>query len=249
MGLKGRFKTYFLRGLAVLLPSILTIWLFVLGYRFIRDHISIHISRGLVRLIILAMGGADAAARQRLIDFWVHGWGAVAGFLLALVGVCVVGVVLASVVGRTLWRAIENFIMTTPFLNRVYPYIKQFTDFFLTGTGREELSFKKVVAVEYPRKGVWAIGLVTGYGVGGISGSGGDLLTIFVPNSPMPATGFVVIASKDQVIEIDMTIEEAFRFVATVGVVAPGGGPPALPEQVLKGLKSSRENNFSEITR
>jgi uncharacterized membrane protein len=161
--------------------------------------------------------------------FWVLGWGSLAGFMLAVVAVCLVGAALASVVGRSLWRAVESLIITAPFLKRVYPYMKQFTDFFLVETGRGRSPYSRVVAVEYPRKGIWAIGMVTGRGLGKTPADpAGELLTVFVPNSPMPATGFTILASKDQVIDLGMTIEEAFRFIASVGVVSPGEARPAI---------------------
>ncbi|MHC4166473.1 MAG: DUF502 domain-containing protein, partial [Planctomycetota bacterium] len=156
----GRFKRYFLRGMAVLLPTTLTIGIFVWGYTFIQENISIHINRGLV-LLIVKVRGETWIPKAELEKILVEGNGSVIGFLLALVAVCIVGAILASVVGRTLWRMIEQFIMNTPFLRRVYPYVKQVTDFFLTEEEQETM-FRRVVAVEYPRKGIWSIGFVTG---------------------------------------------------------------------------------------
>ena len=156
MPMAGRFKRYFLRGLAVLLPTTLTIGIFVWGYTFIQQNISIHINRGLVFLIAKLRPGW--ILKEDLTKILVHGNGSVIGFLLALIAVCIVGAILASVVGRTLWRMIEQFIMNTPFLRRVYPYVKQITDFFLTEEEQKSM-FRRVVAVEYPRKGIWSPGL------------------------------------------------------------------------------------------
>ena len=160
MSITGRFKSYFLRGLAVLLPTILTIWIFIWGYRFIQTNISIHINRGLVRLIMFIQGGGGIS-KEALDKIWVQGPGSIAGFIMALIGVCVVGALLASVVGRTLWRMVEKFIMNTPFLRQVYPYVKQVTDFVFTGQNQKRL-FSRVVAVEYPRKGIWSLGMEIG---------------------------------------------------------------------------------------
>ncbi|MHC4148530.1 MAG: DUF502 domain-containing protein [Planctomycetota bacterium] len=222
---KGRFKTYFLRGLAVLLPTILTIWIFVWGYNFIQDNISIHINRGLVRLTMLVQGldWNDTAARQEWNAFWIDGWGAVAGFLVALVAVFIVGAVFASVVGRTLWRMVEKFILNTPFLKQVYPYVKQITDFLLTPEEQKRM-FSRVVAVQYPRNGIWSIGMVTGSGLRKVVDSvEKEFLTILIPTSPTPFTGFVIMVPKEQTIDLDMTIEEALRFVVSGGVIAPNG--------------------------
>jgi len=223
----GRFKSYFFRGLAVLLPTILTIGIFVWGYKFIQDKISIHINRGLVRLTMLVKGLewddlSNEAIKQVWSDFWVDGWGSIAGFLIALVAVCVVGALLANVVGRTLWRMIEKFIMNTPVLRKIYPYVKQVTDFLFAQEEKEKLPFSRVVAVEYPRKGIWSVGFVTGSGLEKVVNNvRKEFLTILIPTSPTPFTGFVIMVPKEQTIELDMTIEEALRFAVSAGVIAP----------------------------
>ena len=109
--------------------------------------------------------------------------------------------------------------MKTPFLRQIYPYIKQITDFMLT---RKKLSFNKVVAIQYPRKGVWSVAMVTGTGLRKVVGSGEkEFLTVFVPTSPTPFTGYVIMTPKDETMELDMTIEEALRFTISGGVITP----------------------------
>lgn len=221
MRTSGRFKVYFLRGLAVLLPTILTIWIFFWGYKFIQENISVYINRGIVRLVMFLQGEQQYLNKEDMVKFWVHGWGSIAGFLIALVGVCIVGILLASVVGKTLWRMIEKFIMNTPFLKQVYPYVKQVTDFLLTQEEQKKL-FSRVVAVEYPRQGIWSMGFVTGPGLKKVSEKiKKEFLTVLVPTSPTPFTGFVIIVPKEQTIELDITVEEAIRFTVSAGVVAP----------------------------
>jgi uncharacterized membrane protein len=144
-----------------------------------------------------------------------------AAFLMALCVVFIVGAMLASVVGRTLWRMVERFIMNTPILKQVYPYVKQVTDFFLTRKEQQKL-FSRVVAVEYPRKGIWSMGFVTGAGIEKVSGTvKKELLSVLIPTSPTPFTGFVIMVPKKQTIELDMTIEEALRFTVSGGVITP----------------------------
>jgi uncharacterized membrane protein len=165
----------------------------------------------------------NEAVRFELEEFWVRGWGSIAGFVVALIIVFIVGALLASVVGKTLWRIIENFIMNTPFLRRIYPYVKQVTDFLLTQEDQKRL-FKRVVAVEYPRKGIWSMGFVTGSGLAKVTGSAKkEFLTVLVPTSPTPFTGFVIMVPKKQTIDLDMTIEEALRFTVSGGVITPSG--------------------------
>ena len=252
--------------MAVLLPTILTIWLFVWGYTFIQDNISIHINRGLVHLVAMArQGGVDVSneevedyvrtyktnikkdaeisahaslphvirdarirkVKDRLEPFWVEGSGAIAGFIIALVSVCMLGALLASYVGKRLWRRIEKFIMNTPFLRRVYPYVKQVTDFLLAQEEEGNLSFSRVVAVEYPRKGIWSLGLVTGSGLRRVSDTlKREFVTVLIPTSPTPFTGFVIMVPKKSTIDMDITIEQAFRFLVSGGVIAPDATKP-----------------------
>jgi uncharacterized membrane protein len=221
MSITRRFKSYFLRGLAVLLPTILTIWICVWIYKFIQANISIHVSRALVKLIMFAEG-KDGIGEEKLTDIFVEGAaGSVIGFLIALIIVCIVGALLASVVGRAIWRIVEEFIMSTPFLRRVYPYVKQITDFVLTPEEQAKL-FSRVVALEYPRKGIWSIGFVTGSGLRKVvENENKEFLTVLIPNSPTPVTGYVIVVPKEQTIALDMTIEEAFRFTISAGVIAP----------------------------
>jgi len=238
----GRFKSYFLRGLAVLLPTILTIGIFVWGYKFIQNNISIHINRGLVRLTMLVEGDdpSNEAVKQDWSRFWVDGWGSIAGFLIALVAVCAVGALLASVMGRTLWRMVEKFIMNTPVLRKVYPYVKQVTDFLFAQEEQGRQPFSRVVAVEYPRKGIWSIGFVTGSGIEKVVNNvKKEFLTVFIATSPTPFTGFVIMVPRKQTIDLDMTIEEAFRFIISGGVIAPSQkkGVAALPKPDLENQK------------
>jgi len=264
MSLTRRFKGYFLRGLAVLLPTILTIWLFVWGYTFIQEKISVHINRGLVYVIArLAYAHVEVteqevrayllqvkpelsenepeleihmrrpdiqrAARIQQVEkglakTWVDGPGSITGFLVALVGVCVLGALLASYVGKSLWHAVEKLIVNIPFVRKVFPYVKQFTDFLLT-PDEQKMMFSKVVAVEYPREGIWSLGYVTGSGLENVVNLvRREFLTVFIPTSPNPLTGFVIMIPKKHVIDLDMTVEEAFRLVISGGVVAPGSG-------------------------
>ncbi len=249
------FRMYFFRGLAALLPTILTIWIFWQCYVFIQEKVSTHINRGIVRGAVAVLDwyppvtdedkravaiaqnpqllGDSAKLARRIQDediiyaarvavaerFWVYGRGQITGFIAAIIGVCAIGAFLASVVGRTLWRLIEKTLMNLPLVKQVYPYIKQVTDFLLA---KKNLTFSKVVAFEYPRKGTWSIGLVTGTGLRKVvTALGQDFLTIFVPTSPTPFTGYVIMVPKAETIELDMTIEEGLRYVISGGVITP----------------------------
>ncbi len=235
MSATGRFKRYFLRGLAVLLPTILTIWILVWGYSFIQDRISIHINRGLVWLISYVQGPDAALDKDALTKIFVDGTaGSMVGFLIALLLVVVIGALLASWAGKAIWRAIESFIMSTPLLRRVYPYVKQLTDFVLPEEDQKKM-FSRVVAVEFPRKGCWALGFVTGSGFREVTEKARrEFLTVMVSTTPTPVTGPVIVVPKEETIGLDMTIEEAIRFIVSGGVVSPGYAQPAHVSKVGK---------------
>ena len=210
------FRSYFFRGMAALLPTILTIWIFIQCYVFIQDKVSIHINRRIVDLILLI---TDNWEKEFLDAFWVDGTGRITGFFVAIIGVCFIGAFLASVMGRTLWHFVEKNLMRIPLVSKVYPYIKQVTDFFLA---KKNLEFSKVVAFEYPRKGTWSVGLVTGTGLKKVAVSTvTDFVTVFVPTSPTPFTGYVIMVPRNETIELEMSIEEALRFVISGGVITP----------------------------
>ncbi len=168
--------------------------------------------------------------KKDLAKTWVDGPGSIAGFIVAVVGVSVLGALMASYVGRSLLRTIEKFIMNTPILRNVFPYVKQVTDFLLTNEEQKKL-FSRVVAVEYPRKGIWSVGFVTGSGLEKVVNTvKREFLTVIIPTSPTPFTGFVITVQKKQTIDLDMTIEEALRFIVSGGVITPGS------EQSIKTL-------------
>ena len=213
-------RRFFFRGLAVLLPTFLTIWILIWGFRFIQGNISNHINNAIVDLMMVLHGYQGETARESVADFWIRGWGAVTGFIVALMIVLAVGALLASVIGKTLWKMVERFILRTPVFKHIYPYVKQITDFLFT---EEKLSFSRVVCVEYPRKGIWSLGFVTGSGLKKLNDNlKQEIFTILIPTSPTPFTGFVIMVPKDEVIDLGLTMEEALRFVVSGGVVAPG---------------------------
>ncbi len=232
MNIGRRFKHYFFRGLAVLLPTILTVWILAWGFGLIQEHVSTHINRGLVQALVWLQrthGISEEALTQYeagLEANFVQGFaGSVVGVLIALMAIVVFGAFLASVVGRVLWRMVESVIMSTPVLRGIYPHVKQVTDFLLTPEQKKK-SFLQVVAVEYPRQGVWSVGFVTGSGLKSIAGQAQkELLTVLMPKAPALVSGYVITIPKEEAIVLDMTVEEAFRFLVSAGVILPEGEP------------------------
>ena len=223
-GFWGDFRQFFFRGLAAVLPSLLTLVLIIKGYQFINEYIGKYVNRAIIWLVAnvqsLIFGGTVKDRVASLTLLWQEWFLHVCGFVIAICLIYFVGVFLASFVGRWLWRLLEKVLNRTPLVRQVYPQIKQVTDFFLTG---DRLSFSQVVAVEYPRKGIWSLGLVTGQAPKSLADAlGGEVLSIFMPSSPTPLTGYVICVQRRDVIELSISIDDTFRFIISGGVLKPG---------------------------
>jgi uncharacterized membrane protein len=110
----------------------------------------------------------------------------------------------------------------------IYPNVKQVTDFLLSD---RPVEYSGVVAVQYPRKGIWSLALSTGSPVERVQRAvQEELVTVFVPSSPTPVTGYVVQVPRSGVIELNMTIDEALRFTISGGVIKPGAMLPGMAE-------------------
>ena len=157
----------------------------------------------------------------------------VLGFLIAIILVYFTGFFLASFIGRTSWRAAEGLLYRIPLIRAIYPNVKQVTDFLLT---ERSVEFSGVVAVEYPRKGIWSVGLRTGGPMKQVQERVSDgLVTVFIPSSPTPITGYVIQVPLEDVIELNMTIDEGLRFTISAGVIKPEAMLPGRPEAVRSG--------------
>lgn len=251
----GDFKRFFGRGLAVLLPSVLTLWILVKAYQFIDSAIAQPINTG-VRAALIEVatawqpvgrwfeptaqeisvafdasgGGGTAPTRSEiradLIADAVRGWWSEwsyaldwIGILLAVLGVYVAGRLLGGFLGRRVQRRIETVITSVPIFKQVYPYVKQVVDFIFSDD--KPIKFNRVVTVQYPRPGIWSVGLVTGNTMKSIHDESGDALTVFIPSSPTPFTGYTITVPKTEVHELPISIDEALRFTISGGVLVP----------------------------
>ena len=249
------FKRFFIRGLATLLPTVLTIVLLVKCFEFVQDHISKHITEGAIRVMVVISDGfadveyprIDEATKQEyrvshhvppevaldagsadyrdmrlwvLRDRWNKLPNSLLGFGLAIILVYIVGRLLASFFGRKLWGLFERTVQQMPGFKQLYPYLKQVTEFLF---GENKIEFSRVVLVQYPSKGIWSLGLVTGAGFRHlVDQRKQEFLTLFIPSSPTPVTGYVIHVSKTEVIDLPISIEEALRFTVSGGVIVPG---------------------------
>lgn len=141
-------------------------------------------------------------------------------FLVTLIAILyMLGRFLAAGVGRMLWNGFDRVLHQLPIVRNVYGSVKQVTDFVFS---EREIEFTRVVAVEYPRKGIWSLGFVTGESMLDIRGAANEpIISVLMPTSPMPATGFTVNVKKSETIDLNITMDQAFQFIVSCGVVVP----------------------------
>ena len=238
------FKRFFIRGLVVLLPSVLTLWIVVKAYQFIYYNIAEPINNwvklGLVQVSkasppLLRYFGPDPESIAANVTAWWtrHHWYLdTIGVIIAIVVVYIAGRLLGGFFGRRIYRRLEQVVTAVPILKQIYPYVKQVVDFLFSD--ERAMKFNRVVIVEYPRKGVWAVGFLTGNSMKSIAMKSGDSVTVFVPSSPTPFTGYTITVPRDEVIDLPISVEEAIRFAVTAGVLIPD-------HQILDSQTSSQE--------
>ncbi|MEX0585961.1 MAG: DUF502 domain-containing protein [Pirellulales bacterium] len=152
------------------------------------------------------------------------------------------GKLLGGGVGRFFWDLFERGILRLPMVRSVYSSVKQVTEFMLS---KHELEVTRVVAVEYPRRGIWSLGFVMGDGMYEIAAIAGEpVLSVLLPTSPMPMTGYVVLFRRSEVLDLDLSIEEALQYLVSCGVVV---APQQLltPENLAK-LRARASAAFDE---
>ena len=145
------------------------------------------------------------------------------GVLLSIALVLGTGALTANLFGRQAVAWAEALFQRIPLVRSVYGGMKKLAETLFSGKGN---SFRKVVMVEYPRKGMWSIGFQTSDPVGELEEKigGVDLVAVFVPTTPNPTSGFLLLVPKDEVIELSMSVQQGMQFIISLGVVAPDEG-------------------------
>lgn len=139
------------------------------------------------------------------------------------------GKFMAVGLGNFFWTRFEYLIHHLPLIRNVYSSVKQVTDYLFTGTSVE---YTRVVAVEYPRKGMWALAFVTGEGILDVRSAANEpVLSVLVPTSPAPFTGFTAIAKKSECIDLNLTVDQALQYIISCGVAVP-------PHQLVSAVQS-----------
>ncbi len=141
------------------------------------------------------------------------------GIVWVILVIVITGALVSNFIGRKLLELWEKLLNRIPGFRGIYKALKQLSDTVLSTSGD---SFKKAVLVEYPRKGMWTIAFQTGNYHGEVEKKiGEEIINIYVPTTPNPTSGFFIMLPKDDVIELDMSVDEAFKLIISTGVVTP----------------------------
>ena len=207
----ARLRTSFLTGIVVIAPVALTLWLIwsVIGWfdgfvlPFVPDAYR-------PEQILNTIFGYDLKLNIRGV-----------GVVVFLVFATLVGWLAKGLIGRSFIRYAENLVNRMPVVRSFYSGIKQIAE---TVFAQQERSFEKACMIEYPRKGIWAIGFISTTAKGEIAernSSKGPMVSVFVPTTPNPTSGFLLFFPRADIIELDMSIEDAAKLVISAGLVYP----------------------------
>ncbi|MCB1335214.1 MAG: DUF502 domain-containing protein [Roseivivax sp.] len=202
-GLFTSLRSSFLTGIVVIAPVGLTIWLIWTLF-------------GWVDSVVLPLV-PNRFNPEQYIGINLRGVGVIFFILFTIV----VGWVARGLIGRSLIRFAEQLVERTPIVRSIYSGTKQIAE---TVFAQSERSFEKACLVQYPRKGIWAIGFVSTQAKGEIAmraETTSDLMSVFLPTTPNPTSGFLLYIPREDVIELDMTVEDAAKLVISAGLVYP----------------------------
>ena len=168
-----------------------------------------------LRLLISLFGNLDSWLSDQL-NIPIAG----IGILLALLVLLGTGLIAANYFGKRIVSFWESLLERIPLVRNIYSAVKRFAEIVLSDSSQ---SFSKVLLIEYPRKGLYSLSFQTSQNLGEIQGkTGEDLVCVFVPTTPNPTSGLILMVPEQDVIELDMGVEDALKMVISLGVVVPG---------------------------
>jgi len=157
----------------------------------------------------------EAYRPDSLLGFHVPGIGVVLSVILVLA----TGMIVANLLGKRIVAAWESLLARIPVVRNLYAGVKQILEAMLSTNGE---SFRKVLLIEYPRKGVWSFGFKTSDDLGEVQDKTGEhVVSVFIPTTPNPTSGFVLLVPESDVIELDMSVEDGLKMIISMGVVVP----------------------------
>jgi len=205
-------KKYLITGLLIWIPLAITIWVL---------HLIVSSMDQVLTLLPPEIQPETLFGRQ------IPGL----GLALTFVVVLVTGVAASNFIGQRLLRAWEGVLKRIPVVNSIYTGVKQVSDSLFRPGGQ---AFRKAVLIQWPQQGSWTIAFLTGRPGGDVANHlKGDYLSVYVPTTPNPTGGYFVMVRREDVIDLDMSVDEALKYIISMGVATPKPGarktaPPAL---------------------
>ena len=222
-----QFKRTFLTGLVVLTPVLVTVWV----VKFVLAQISGTVNPLVLRGIRLIGSG------EWLETAWLNFLSPIISVLLAVIMIYVLGALAGNVLGRQLIQNLEKLLMQIPVVRGIYSATRQFLETF---SGDKTKAFSKVVLFQYPREGLWTVGLLTSDTKGEVrQKSGRDMVSVFVPTTPNPTSGWLIFVPVEDIQELEMSVDDAFKMIISGGVLtppAPGEAPVHLEDTSQKSV-------------
>jgi uncharacterized membrane protein len=195
-------KKYLITGLLIWIPLVITLWVLKLVVDTLDQS-----------LLLLPPG----LRTEAWLGFHMPGM----GVLLTLLIVLLTGVVTANFVGQRLVHLWHEILHRIPVVSSIYSSVKQVSDTLFSSSGE---AFRKALLVQWPREGMWTIGFLTGAPGGDVAQRlQGDYVSVYVPTTPNPTGGYFVMLQRKDVIELDMSVDTALKYVISMGVAAPNG--------------------------
>jgi len=196
-------RKYLITGLLIWIPLVITIWVLKLVVDTLDQS-----------LLLLP----PQWRTESFLGFHVPGL----GVILTLVIVFVTGVLATNFLGARLVHLWHEILHRIPVVNSIYSSVKQISDTLFSSSGQ---AFRKALLVQWPREGMWTIAFLTGMPGGDVVHHlPGDYVSVYVPTTPNPTGGYFVMAPRKDVIELDMSVDAALKYIISMGVVAPGPG-------------------------
>lgn len=227
--LGSRLRAYFLAGVLVTAPISITLYLAFLLFRAVDEAVT---------ALLPPRFNPETYLPEAWYPIGIPG----IGLVILVVGLTLIGWLTAGFLGRLFLRVSEGILARIPAVRSLYGATKQIMQ---TVLAKQSAAFREVVLVEYPRRGMWVLGFITGTTEGEVQHLTEDtLINIFVPTTPNPTSGFLIFVPKSEVIVLAMTVEEGIKMVVSAGIVTPKDSRP--PEEQNQPVIASRLDGMAE---
>jgi uncharacterized membrane protein len=210
------WRANFFTGLAIVLPGVISVvvifWLFFTASR-ITDTLLIFIPQDITHE---KLGGEPGAGPM-------HWYWSLVALVLAIILTSIVGLLARNYLGKKLIEWVDTSLLNVPFLNKIYGATKQINEAFTSGN---KTSFKTVVLIEFPREGMYSVGFLTSEVHSELeSRIPGKAVCVFIPTTPNPTSGFMVLVPQDHVTKLDMSVADGIKFIISLGSISPEHSP------------------------